>query len=269
MNENSTFTDIPQEIAELDLSKVDEEYRPEIRYMLARHGKMWSGELGEIKNTVHRIEGILEARPFDKCLIAKAPATFQRALDMALTRYKWRTCIVCIDDVVIFSKSVREHISHVDELLTDLELAGISLKFRKCEFFHDRIKYLGHIIRPGVLEIDASLTKSLREAHPPKSVTELRSFLGAANVYRKFIRRYATIASPLFEILKDLPEGAQEKGSKHSIDLNDEQHEAFKELVNRMCNPSILAIPAPNRRFSIDTDASPAQIGVALFQEDD
>lgn len=92
-------------------------------------------------------EGLFEfvRMPFGLC---NAPVTFLRALDISLASFKWKCCIVYIDDVVIFSKSIEEHIDHVDDVLTTLSQAGISLKLKKCEFFHTCIKYLGHVIRP-------------------------------------------------------------------------------------------------------------------------
>ena len=108
--------------------------------------------------------------------LTNAPSIFQRALDIALSKYKWQTCLVYIDDVIAFSKSVEDHINHLDDVLTLLSQAGISLKWKKCEFFHQHIKYLGHVIRPGKLEIDSTMTKALREARPPETVTQLRSF---------------------------------------------------------------------------------------------
>ncbi len=85
--------------------------------------------------------------------LTNAPATFQRALDIILSGYKWHTCLVYLDDVIVFSHTLGDHIEHVDAVLTALRGAGVSLKLRKCQFFTDRIRYLGHIIRPGTLEV--------------------------------------------------------------------------------------------------------------------
>ena len=103
--------------------------------------------------------------------LTNAPATFQRALDMVLSTFKWKTCLVYLDDFIIYSKSVEEHIDHVDEILTALDTAGITLKIKKCRFFSEEVEYLGHIIKPGHLEIDKTNTASLREAKPPTTKT--------------------------------------------------------------------------------------------------
>ena len=75
--------------------------------------------------------------------LTTAPSSFQRGLDMILTNFKWRTCLIYLDDIIIFSNSVEEHIDHVDDVLTCLEKAGVSLNVRKCNFFTEKVEYLG------------------------------------------------------------------------------------------------------------------------------
>ncbi len=85
--------------------------------------------------------------PFGLC---NAPATFQRTLDILLTGYRWRSCLVYLDDVIIFSSTFDEHLGHILQVLKG---AGLSLKLRKCHFFSDKVDYLGHVIRPGRLAV--------------------------------------------------------------------------------------------------------------------
>ena len=159
--------------------------------------------------------------------LTNAPATFQRALDVILGKFKWKTCLVYIDDIIIFSKSVDEHIHHVDEILSALRASGVTLKIKKCRFFSDTVEYLGHVIKPGKLEVDSANTKSLRDAKPPTTKTEVRSFLGLCNVYRRFIKDFAKKAHPLNELLK--------KGAPEKFELNDKQLEAFNTFVEDVC----------------------------------
>ena len=112
--------------------------------------------------------------------LRNAPATFQRALDIILSGVRWKTCLVYIDDVVIFSKTEEEHFAQVSHVLTILEEAGVKLKLKKCFYFHQRVEYLTF----------------------PESITQLRSFLGACNVYRRFVKHYSKIASPLSDMLR-------------------------------------------------------------------
>ena len=90
--------------------------------------------------------------------LTNAPETFQRSMYMILSRYKWKTCIVYIYDVIIHYKSVEEHISHVGEVLTAFKKAGVTMKMKKCTFFSDSVEYLGHVNKPGRLEINRTNT---------------------------------------------------------------------------------------------------------------
>ena len=115
--------------------------------------------------------------------LTNAPATFQRTLDIVLANFKWKTCLVYIDHIIIFSKNIEDHFGHVEAILQALQEAGVTLKFAKCDFFTDTVKYLGHIIRPGTLEIDHAATKALKGLRHTTTQSELRSFLGLCNVY--------------------------------------------------------------------------------------
>lgn len=113
--------------------------------------------------------------PFGLC---NAPATFQRALDMLLAGYRWRSCLVYLDDVIIFSKTKEQHLLDVHEILDVLHTGGLSLKLRKCHFFPDCVNYLGHIVRLGKLEVAMRKIDCLRHAKHPTTQTQLRFFLG-------------------------------------------------------------------------------------------
>ena len=82
-----------------------------------------------------------------------------------------------VDDVIVFSESEDDHMKHLYEILTVLRNSGMSLNLKKCFFFTKSIKYLGHIVRPGTIEVDKASTKCLEGLRPPRTVTELRSFL--------------------------------------------------------------------------------------------
>ena len=166
--------------------------------------------------------------------------------------------IVYLDDIIIFSKNKEDHLRHVEQILSAMHCAGVTLKLSKCSFFTDRVKYLGHIIKPGRLEIDTAHVKSLREAKPPTTKTELRSFLGVCNVYRRFMKNYAMITAPLTDLLKDeSPDPLNE--------LDASEIKAFHALIKAITEPPVLALPIADARFSLDTDSSDGQIDCALF----
>ncbi len=128
-----------------------------------------------------------------------------------------------LDDIIVFSRTLEQHFAHLQEVLELLKQAGITLKLPKCKFFCETVDYLGNIIRPGRLALAEKNTRALQEAKHPQNQTELRSFLGLCNVYRRFVPRFASLAAPLNELLK--------KHQPVDIDtLNPEQAEAFSTL---------------------------------------
>ena len=195
--------------------------------------------------------------------LRNAPATFQRALDIVLSGVRWETCLV-YDGVVIFSKTEEEHFAQVRHVLTLLEEAGVKLKLKKFFFFHQRVEYLGHVTTPGRLSVanDARATCAVREATFPESITQLRSFLGACNVYRRFVKDYSKIASPISDMLR-------KNGGNDWHNPTEEQICSFEELDARPTAPPILSLPKANRPYMIDTDASAHAIGAVLLQQQD
>lgn len=171
--------------------------------------------------------------------------------------------------VIIFSKGIEDHIQEVDDILRMLGEADVSLNFAKCTFFAKEIVYLGHDIKPGRLEIQKAHTKCLRDTNPPKTVTELRSFLGACNVFRRFIRGNSRIAAPLYNLLAVLPPGAGGNNSKHPILIEGLALTAFDNLKQALISPPILALPKENAEMSIDMGACSISIGIALFQKEE
>mgnify|MGYP003411260331 FL=1 len=202
---------------------------------------------------VHRFKRM----PFGLC---NAPATFQRALDMLLAKVKWNFALVYLDDVIIYSHSLKDHLVHVDYVLSLLRNAGISLKLQKCNFFQPRVDYLGHVVTPGKLSVAEKNIETIRQAKHPQNRTELRSFLGMCNVYRKFVPHFAKKAAPLTELLK--------KGQPIELDaLSKDQVQSFNELRTALTNAPILNLPREGGKFTLDVDASEYQLGACLLQE--
>ena len=135
----------------------------------------------------------------------------------------------------------------------------MKLKLRKCEFFVEKIKHLGHVVRPGTLEVDAARTAALEQVRYPQTQAHLRSFLVLCNVYRRFVPHYAKIAHPLNQLVK--------KGQPVQLEGFDEPCKgAFHNLKEAILAPPVLAVPKKDLPYSVDTDASEFQIGAALSQ---
>ena len=145
---------------------------------------------------------------------------------------------------------------HVDEILTLLRRAAITLKLTKCSFFQLKVDYLGHVITPGKLSVATENTKSFAHAQFPHNTTQLRSFLGAANVYRRFVTGYSGIARPLNAMLRKDAEPDWDSPTNDEID-------AFETLKRKLVTPPILGLPKANRPYMIDTDAS-AYCGITI-----
>lgn len=115
--------------------------------------------------------------------LTNALATFQRAVDILMSRFKWRTGLLHFDDIIIFSRNLDEHPDHVRDKMKVLRKTGMTLELRKCEFFADTVKYLGHFIRPGLLMRKQVRVKSLAEAQEACTQTELCSSSGLFKLY--------------------------------------------------------------------------------------
>ena len=148
---------------------------------------------------------------------------------------------------------------HVEEILEKLQDAGVSLKLKKCRFFAETVDYLGHFIRPDLLEVATKNTAAIEGFGEPKTQMHLRSFLGVCNVYRRFVPNFAQVSVPLNELLK--------KGAPvELLPLNEHQLRSFNLLKQALKEPPILRLPRPGLPYSVDTDASDYQNGCALLQ---
>lgn len=135
------------------------------------------------------------------------------------------------------------------------------LKMNKCTLFSNKVEYIGHVILPGKLEVDRAHTASLKQAKPPTTKSELRSFLGLCNIYQRFILDFTGISHPLNQFLH--------KGTPEKFKLSDGQLKSFSTLIQKVCSPQIFALPKPDRPYSLDTDTLVYGICCALFQTHD
>ena len=190
--------------------------------------------------------------------LRNTPATSQRPLDIILSGVRWQSCLIYLDDVIVFSRTTEDHLRHVDEILTLLRNAGVT----KYAFFQPRVDYLRHVITPGRLSVATENTKSFTPVTFPKNTTQLRSFLGATNVYRRFVAGYSGIARPLNGMLR--------KDAEPDWDWpTPDQLESFETLKRKLVTPPTLGLPKTNKPYMNDTDTSAYQPGATLLQKQD
>ena len=194
--------------------------------------------------------------PFGLC---NAPSTFERLMEKVLRGMPWETLLVYLDDVIVYAKTFEEMIARLEEVLIRLGGASLKLKPKKCHLFQKKVAYLGHVVSEEGISTDPDKIKSVKEWPTPTSQTEVRSFLGLASYYRKFIQSFADIARPLHRLTEKHAE------FKWTAECDD----AFQELKKRLIQSPILAYPMPTGKFVLDTDASGFGIGAVLSQVQD
>ncbi|GBG92871.1 hypothetical protein CBR_g57598 [Chara braunii] len=190
--------------------------------------------------------------------LTNAPATFQCLMDKVLRHQLNRFVVVYLDDILIFSKSMDEYVKHLEEVLQVLKEAQLHLNLEKSEFGWDSVIYLGHRLSANGLEPEATKVEVIQNWPQPANVRELRSFLGLAFYYRKFVPKFSIIAHPLSRLTsKNVAYAWCEKCES-----------AFQALKEALVSHPVLRIADPNLTFVVTTDAS--QFGIdAVPQQDD
>uniref|UniRef100_A0A5S6Q2I3 RNA-directed DNA polymerase n=2 Tax=Trichuris muris TaxID=70415 RepID=A0A5S6Q2I3_TRIMR len=188
-----------------------------------------------------------------------APATFQRLMEHVLAGLKWNTCLVYLDDIIVFSRTAEEHVEHLSQVLNRLQKAGLKPNASKCKLFCKEVRYLGHIVSEKGIEPDPSLTEKMRTYPVPTCLAEVKRFLGLASYYRKFIKDFAAIAKPLHQLTE----------KRKPFQWTPECTSAFQKLRTALLSEPILRLPDFDASFILDTDASDTAIGAVLSQRDE
>jgi hypothetical protein len=191
--------------------------------------------------------------PFGLC---NAPASFMRMMNEILRPFLDKFCICYLDDIMIYSKDVKEHVSHVTQVLEKLKEWKLRCEPSKCEFHITETRFLGFVVSCDGLAMDQRKVSSVLEWKEPRNVTEVQSFLGLANYYRRFIQGYSKIATPLTELTK------KENDFKWDI----EEQKAFDRLKKAFTEAPVLITFDPEKPITVETDASDYAVGAVLSQ---
>ena len=206
-------------------------------------------------------QGLYEFRvmPFG---LTNAPAVFQRLMQRVIKGLNPEEgpdyVAVYIDDILIFSRTLEDHLEHIRSVLERLKETKLKLKPQKCSFLRSEVEYLGHTISPQGLKTNSRIVEAVRAFPAPTNVKQVRQFLGMASYYRRFIPQFAKVAQPLHALTQ--------KGARFL--WSEECGEAFRALKDRLTNDPVLAYPDFDQDFTVETDASIRGLGAILSQKD-
>lgn len=216
---------------------------------------------GDVPKTAFRCQlGHFEFKvmPFGLC---NAPSTFQALMNGVLRKSAGDAdlldfVIVYLDDILVFSKTEEEHLQHLEEVCKRLQAASLYAKRSKCSFGLKSVEFLGHVVSGDGLATDKSKVQAIMDWPTPTNATEVASFLGLANFYRRFIHDFSRIALHLTELTK----------KNRVFEWSAEAQDSFDALKSSLCAAPVLAPPDRDRPYTITCDASAFAIGAVLSQ---
>ncbi|XP_072093102.1 transposon Tf2-1 polyprotein isoform X3 [Arachis hypogaea] len=188
--------------------------------------------------------------------LTNAPAVFMDYMNRIFRPYLDKFVIVFIDDILVYSKTEEEHTDHLRTVLQILRDRKLYAKLSKCEFWKSEVKFLGHVVSKQGIAVDPAKVEAVMNWERPTSVTEIRSFLGLARYYRRFIKGFSQLALPLTKLTrKDTP-----------FIWTPECEGSFQELKHRLTTAPVLVLPEPSEPFEVYCDASLKGLGCVLMQ---
>ncbi|GJX87697.1 putative reverse transcriptase domain-containing protein [Tanacetum coccineum] len=188
--------------------------------------------------------------------LTNAPAVFMDLMNRVCRPYLDKFVIVFIDDILIYSKTQKEHVDHLRLVLELFRKEKLYANFSKCEFWLTEVQFLGHVINGNGIHVDPSKIEAVKNWKAPRTPTEVRSFLGLAGYYRRFIENFSKIAKSLTILTQKCK----------TFDWGEEQELAFQTLKDKLCNAPVLALPDGPKDFVVYCDASGIGLGCVLMQ---
>ena len=190
--------------------------------------------------------------------LTNAPPTFVRLMNSIFHKYLDDFVIIYLDDILIYSKTKDVHLHHIELVLQLLHDNHLYVNKAKCEFGVDQLEFVGHIVTSNGIKADDNKVIAIKNWPIPQTPTSVRSFLGAAGFYRRFIPNFSEIAAPLTDLTKD----------NYKFEWTNRQHTAFITLKEALLTAPVLRLPDFNLTFIVVTDASMIAVGGVLMQND-
>ena len=186
--------------------------------------------------------------------------TFQKMVTLLLSGMLLTEVLAYLDDCILFSKSISQHMVTLEAVLRRFSEAHLKLKPRKCSLFQEKIVYLGYLVDKSGIRPNPEAIKMIKDLAAPSTVQEVQRFLGKVNYYRKFIPRLAEIAHPLYELTETKGKAPFVWGVVHQS--------AFDQIKEILCSGQVMGHPDMRKDFVLDVDASDYALGAELSQED-
>ncbi|GJS71485.1 pol protein [Tanacetum coccineum] len=188
--------------------------------------------------------------------LTNAPAVFMDLMNRVFHEYLDKFVIVFIDDILVYLKTREEHEDHLRIVLEILRQKKLYAKFSKCEFWLGQVVFLGHIVSADGITMDPTKVEAITKWLRPMKVTEVRSFLGLAGYYQRFMKGFSLLALPLTKLMQ--------KGEKFV--WNEEREKSFEELKRRLVSSPVVTLPSGTGGYQIYSDASKEGLGCVLMQ---
>jgi hypothetical protein len=189
--------------------------------------------------------------------LTNALAYFMYLMNKVFMEYLDKFAVVFIDDILVFSRNEEEREEHLRLVLQKLREHRLYTKFTMCDFWLKEVSFLGHIITDGGIAVDPSKVQDVLNWNPPKNVREIRSFLGLAGYYHRFIEGFSKIVKPLTSLLE----------KRKEFKWDDKCQACFEELKKKLTTAPVLIMPDIHKGFDVYCDASRQGLGCVLMQE--
>ena len=189
--------------------------------------------------------------------LTNAPTAFMDLMNRVFRPYVDQFVVVFIDDILVYSKDEQEHEQHLKIVLQTLREKKLYAKLNKCDFWLKVVSFLGHIVSAEGIRVDPTKIEAVVNWKPPRNVTEVRSFLGLASYYKRFVRGFSIIAYPLTKLLS--------KGIK--FEWTDKCQNSFEQLKEMLVEALVLTQPTSGKEYTLYSDASGIGLGCVLMQD--